>query len=65
MTIIKTVHMPAIVFSVYSAFDNCFGDDRDDIKDATKLKLLIGAHHLRYPQPYPLPRFFSTTLPEP
>ena len=25
----------------------------------------MGSHHLRYPLPYPLPGFFSTTLPEP
>ena len=28
-------------------------------------RILMGGHHLRYPLPYPLPGFFSTTLPEP
>ena len=28
-------------------------------------KVLMGGHDLRYPLPYPLPGFFSTTLPEP
>ena len=28
-------------------------------------RVLMGGHHLRYPLPYPLPGFFSTTLPEP
>ena len=54
--------MPAFVFSVYSAFDNCFSDDEDYSKDATDIKLLIGGHHLGRPQPYPtLPatRIFS------
>ena len=57
--------MPAIVFSVYSAFDNCFSDYEDDSKDATDIKLLIGNHHSRFPQLDPSPGFFSTTLPEP
>ena len=57
--------MPAIVFSVYSAFDNCFSDYEDDSKDATDIKLLIRNHHLSYPQLDPSPGFFPQPYPNP
>ena len=41
------------------------GKTRPKVVEFPVDKILMGGHHLRYPLPYPLPEFFSTTLPEP